>query len=114
MGTVTWLGCPVANETPEELAEMKEARERLTAAIENYLRVYEWDGSAPGDGDPRVLTDYVVFTATQGWTKDGDTVTGHPYIFREGMPMYRALGLVQMSVDIMGTTIDENWGSSND
>lgn len=103
----------MAELTPAEKAEMKEARDRLTSAIENYLRVYEWDGSAPDDGDPRVLTDYVVFTATQGWTKDGDGVTGHPYIFREGTPMYRVLGLVQMSIDLMATTLNPS-GNEDD
>lgn len=97
----------MADETSEELAEMAKAREQLRLAIENYLRVYEWDGSAPDDGDPRVLTDYIVFTATQGWTKSGDSITGHPYILREGMPLYRALGLVEISTVLMGSTIGE-------
>lgn len=78
--------------TPEQI----EADERVTQAIENWLRVYEFDGSAEGDGVPRVLTDYVVLTATQGFMPDGDTVTGHPYILRDNtLPLYRAIGLVQ-------------------
>lgn len=95
-------------ETPEEQVLMQQARERLKDAIENYLRVYEWDGSAPGDGDPRILTDYLVLTATQGWNKEGDTITGHPYIFREGMPLYRALGLIEVSAGLIASTIGES------
>jgi len=59
--------------TPEQVA----ADEKVTRAIEEWLRVYQYDGGAEGDGVPRVLTDYVVLTATQGYMPNGDTVTGH-------------------------------------
>lgn len=88
----------MVSRSPEE----KEADDRLTLAIEHWLRVNKDDGSACHDGVPRVLTDYIVFTATQGWKPDGDMVTGHPFIVRDGsMPMYRLVGLARMGMRLV-------------
>lgn len=89
--------------------EEKEADDRLTAAIENWLRVNKFDGSAEDDGIPRVLTDYLVFTATQGWKPDGESVTGHPLVFREdSMPLYRAIGLARLGLVILEKMMDDD------
>lgn len=90
-------------------AEQIAADDAVTKALEEWLRVYQLDGSAPGDGDPRVLTDYVVFMATQGWTSEGDTVTGYPYVLRDmNMPMYRAVGLAQLGLENLASTLTDN------
>lgn len=82
--------------------EQKKADEAVTQALIGWLRAYELDGSASDDNIPRVLTDYVVFMATQGFMPDGDTITGHPYIVRDmQMPLYRAMGLAQVGMEIM-------------
>lgn len=89
--------------------DQKAADEQVTAALENWLRAYELDGSTDKESGPRVLTDYVVFMATQGFTQDGDTITGHPYILRDmAMPLYRALGLVHVGTDLLASTMEDD------
>lgn len=91
--------------TPEQI----EADEALTKALETWLRAYELDGSASDDQVPRVLTDYVVFMATQGFMPDGDTVTGHPYVLRDmAMPLYRAVGLVHIGLEYLVSTLEDD------
>lgn len=89
--------------------KQREADDNLTEALERWLRAYEFDGSANGDGVARVLTDYVVFMATQGWADDGDSITGHPYCLRDAsMPLYRAVGLATIGVELLASTMHED------
>jgi len=90
--------------TPEQI----EADEGVTKAIEHWLRVYKYDGSED-DGGMRVLTDYVVLMATQGWSDDGDHVIGYPYMLRDSaVPHYRALGLIQVGFELLNSTMEDN------
>lgn len=90
--------------TPEQVA----ADNGLTEAIEKWLRAYEFDGSADTDGSPRVLTDYVVMMATQGWNRDGDAMTGYPYCLRDNaIPHHRALGLIQVGLELIASSMTD-------
>lgn len=72
--------------------ELAAANERLTAAI-NDLRLLVWD-----DGRERMLTDYVVVFAEQGFDEDGDPVTVTGQLYPDGyLAGYRALGLLAMA-----------------
>ncbi|MER7169158.1 hypothetical protein ABT336_24240 [Micromonospora sp. NPDC000207] len=71
--------------TPEQVA----ADAALTAAIEQALAVYS-------DGQPRVLTEYVVLTSQQSFDDEGDSVTAVGTLYRDSsVPLHRALGLVE-------------------
>jgi hypothetical protein len=49
--------------------------------------------------ESRILTDYVVYAATRGFSEDEmDDVTGYPFIMRPGMPTYCAVGLAECGV----------------
>lgn len=71
--------------TPEQVA----ADEALTAAVEQAMRAY-------GDGEPRVLSEYLVIGALQQWDNDGDMLTAVGVLHRDSdVPTHRALGLVE-------------------
>lgn len=76
----------------------KQADEQVQAAIEHWLEVNELLGGVNGE-ERRVLTDYVIYAATRGFTLDeSDDVTGYPFIVRPGMPTYCAVGLAECGV----------------
>ncbi|TBL44255.1 hypothetical protein EYA84_02095 [Verrucosispora sp. SN26_14.1] len=70
--------------TPDQVA----ADEALTAAIEQALHAYS-------DGEPWVLTEYVVVTSQHRFDDDGEGLTAVGTLYRDGdVPLHRALGLV--------------------
>lgn len=78
--------------------KQKDADIQIFAAIHNWLEVNELLGGGVGE-ERRVLTDYVVYAATRGFTLDeSDDVTGYPFIMRPGMPTYCAVGLAECGV----------------
>jgi hypothetical protein len=90
--------------TPEQIA----ADDGVTKAIEEWLRAYHFDGSDDNDGIPRVLTDYVILMATQGWDSDGEAMTGYPYCLRDSaLPHYRSLGLIQIGLELIASSMNE-------
>ncbi|NBE80326.1 hypothetical protein [Micromonospora rubida] len=71
--------------TPEQVA----ADDTLTAAIEQTLAAYS-------DGQPYVLTEYVVVTAQHSFADDGDSLTAIGCLSRDSdVPLHRMLGLVE-------------------
>jgi hypothetical protein len=87
----TWCAMPRTD-------EQRNADARVQAAIEHWLEVNELLGDGVAE-ERRVLTDYVVYAATRGFTLDeSDDVTGYPFIMRPGMPTYCAVGLAECGV----------------
>lgn len=78
----------------DDLAAKKVAYANLEAAIRAVNELQGW-GQGP-DGEPMVITDYVVLTAAQGFDADGDGFSAIGWILADGdMPWYRIVGIVR-------------------
>lgn len=79
--------------TDDDLAK-KAAYEKLETAIREVNDLQGW-GRGP-DGEPMVITDYVVLTAAQGFDAEGDGFSAVGWILAGGdMPWYRIVGIVR-------------------
>lgn len=57
--------------------------------------------------DDRILTDFVVLTASHRFENDGDTTTKYDYLLPEsGMPWHRLLGLIDVQRKLMYDNMD--------
>lgn len=75
--------------------DRKEADAQLRQAIIQTLKSYGWY-------DDRVLTDYLIVAASQGFDNDGDDTTGYNYLLPEGqMGWHRVIGLLKTVETLM-------------
>jgi hypothetical protein len=75
--------------------EKREAYEALEAAIK---RVHELEGWGRGpEGEPMLVTDFVVITAAQGFDAQGDgSFSSVGWILKDGdMPWWKIIGVVR-------------------
>lgn len=77
----------------------READEQLAAAIDRASVAYFGHSG-------RVVTEYVVVVARQGWDADGDPVSSVETLHPDGdLPYHRALGLVEYAATVYRTRI---------
>ena len=69
----------------------KIANDNLTEAVRGVLEAYDY-------ADPnRVLTDFALIAATQGFDDDGDGTQAYHWFLRDGdLPWHRIFGLLEV------------------
>jgi len=85
--------------TPEQVA----ADDALTAAIEKWLQAYD------PDDEPRILGEYVVHARIRVFDEDGDALTHHALIPRDGyVPTDLMLGMTEYAATLLRNRITED------